>query len=244
MKHIKSINEFYDDYNKSTNPLSNKELSDIVNKIYTQPNKNKPILDIPFDMTDNLYRDTKTVGSKISELYIFEQKLLKQLPFLKKFDQTERKETNDYFNVEYRFTKKVNDVALFTIELHIFGDFDSKFRVMFTPFIERREDTTSQHFKILKQETDELVSGWLEHLKEKGVSDEHAMKEMEKYFSDYKEGDIVSYEDSDFIKPLSVIEFNSTESNFFKDTIKLIFENFNIYDSYVYSIFNVDLNLI
>ena len=70
------------------------------------------------------------------------------------------------------------------------------------------------------------------------------MKEMEKYFSDYKEGDIVSYEDSDFIKPLSVIEFNSTESNFFKDTIKLIFENFNIYDSYVYSIFNVDLNLI
>ncbi len=70
---------------------------------------------------------------------------------------------------------------------------------------------------------------------------------MEEYISDFKNGSIVSYEDSDFIKPLSI--FLTTKKSYHKKSneteyeniIRNINDNMKVYDNYTKTMFNVSI---
>ncbi len=237
MKHLKRFNEMYDDYSFN---LPKKELKDLVNQKFGRNKLNN----LPFDMVDNLYTNTR--GEKASKLYLFEHELKQKIKFLKYFTLKERNEYNnsDYFLLKYSFNKSIKNVANFSIDISIHGHFNdtSKTLIMFHPFIERTEhiNLDDAGYRVLNQEIVDNVEAWLEHLKtSKNMNHDEAIKKMEDYFSDLKDGSFVSYEDSDFIKPLSIntrVSFKEIDS-----IINNINKNMKIYDDYVKSIFDISL---
>jgi hypothetical protein len=146
--------------------------------------------------------------------------------------------------LKYSFNKSIKNVANFSIDISIHGHFNdtSKTLIMFHPFIERTEhiNLDDAGYRVLNQEIVDNVEAWLEHLKtSKNMNHDEAIKKMEDYFSDLKDGSFVSYEDSDFIKPLSIntrVSFKEIDS-----IINNINKNMKIYDDYVKSIFDISL---
>ncbi len=241
MKYIKSINELYDDPSHS---LPKEEIRNIMNrKVWDKIHKGeyKKIADIPYDMKDEL---TKTHLDKVSKLYKYENNLKTTVPYLRKFKLVEKEEKGDYFKLKYLLEKNIEDVAVFSLELEIFGTWNGRKSFIFSPFIERTEKVKldDPSYRTLNSEIVDEVESYIEAIKKLyNLSDtKEIMSKMENYFSDLKNGNIVSYEDSDFIKPLGFFH-NATNEVSEKNILSDINTNIKMFDDYTKTMFNVSV---
>jgi hypothetical protein len=248
MKWIKKINELYDDNSHS---IPKSEIKNIMSrKIWDKIHKgtSDKIVDIPYDIKDEFGKDVDS----FSHLYVFENKLKKEISNLKYFNLVEREEKKSFFNLKYELLKNVKDVAEFSLELKIMGDIKSdEYTFIFTPFIKRTEfvDLNNPSYRVMNSEIVDNVESYIEAIKKMypKFSDKQVFMKMEEYISDFKNGSIVSYEDSDFIKPLGLYlttkksynkRSNETE---YENIISKINDNIKIYDNYTKTMFNVSL---
>ncbi len=117
MKWIKKINEMYDDDSHS---IPKSEIKNIMSrKIWDKIHKGErgKIVDIPYDLKDDFGKDVDS----FSHLYVFEDKIKKDIPYLKYFDLVKREERKSYFNLKYELNKNIKNVAEFSLELNIMG---------------------------------------------------------------------------------------------------------------------------
>ncbi len=248
MKYLKSINEFYDDPSQS---LPKEEIRNIMNrKVWDKIHKgeHKKLVDIPYNMKDDLGNQNL---DKISKLSTYTAELNIRVPYLKQFKIIEKEEKNNYFNLKYLLEKTVEDVAVFTLELQVMGTWNVNTNFIFTPFIERTETIklNDPSYRVMNDEIVDTVETYIESIKQlfKLEDRKEIMKKMEDYFSDLKNGNIVSYEDSDFIKSLGF--FYSTKKSYHprpheideNEIVKHLNTNLKMYDNYTKTMFNLSV---
>ncbi len=248
MKWIKKMNELYDD---TTHSLPKEEIKNIMNrqiwdKIHKGEYHKKAYIDIPFDMKDDA--EGRHLD-KISKLYKYEHDLKQAIPLLKYFKIVEKEEKNDFINLKYLLEKHVENVAVFSLELQVMGTWSEGKSFIFSPFIERTEKIKldDPSFRVMNDELVDEVEVYMDVIKKEYNLDDtkEIMKKMEDYVGDLKNGNIVSYEDSDFIKPLSF--FLSTKKTYRNEhveeieIIKKLNNNLKIYDNYTKTMFNLSV---
>ncbi len=238
MKHIKKIDELYDDPNQH---ISKDDLKYIMgkpvwDKIQAGKYHKKAYLDVPAEMFDD---DTT---NRISTIYSYENKLKKEIPELSKFKVIEKNETHGNFIIKYELLKNIDNVGNFSLELQIMNSNEKKMFI-FTPFIIRTEKIrlNDPSYRVANADLVDDIENFMEHAKKKyNLTDESEVwKKMEEYFHDLRDGNILSYEDSDYIKSLGFWKTTNKEKE--ENIIASLKQNIRIFDDYTKSIFNISL---